>query len=198
MTSHVKTLLEALPREVDEAAAMPVQDSLGVMLADLALRPVPVSRAMRLWILGSVHAKIAAGYLAWWMRSGFVHRNKRDRLLNETHLASAIKVLGAMGHLRGEVTKVGQMLAAYPNLLPEEFFRTLSTLHFEAPPMHYSLIREFLRNELGGDPKDVFAEFDTNAFAAASLGQVHRATSEVRRAGGRQDSISWHRRHHRG
>jgi predicted unusual protein kinase regulating ubiquinone biosynthesis (AarF/ABC1/UbiB family) len=41
--------------------------------------------------------------------------------------------------------------------------------------MHYSLLREHVRNELGGDPEDVFASFEKQAFAAASLGQVHRA-----------------------
>jgi aarF domain-containing kinase len=41
--------------------------------------------------------------------------------------------------------------------------------------MHYSLIREYLSDELGGDPEDIFASFEKTAFAAASLGQVHRA-----------------------
>ena len=41
--------------------------------------------------------------------------------------------------------------------------------------MHYSLLREHVRNELGGDPEGVFASFENQAFAAASLGQVHRA-----------------------
>lgn len=41
--------------------------------------------------------------------------------------------------------------------------------------MHFSLLREFVRNELGADPEELFDEFETRAFAAASLGQVHRA-----------------------
>ena len=98
MTTHVRTLLEALPREVDEASPQTARQQLEDLVTELSKKAVPISRAVRLWILGSVNAKIAAGYLAWWIRSGFITRTQRDRLLNETHLASALKLLGAMGY----------------------------------------------------------------------------------------------------
>jgi aarF domain-containing kinase len=53
--------------------------------------------------------------------------------------------------------------------------KTLEQLHFQAPRMHFSLLRETVINELGDEPHNIFAEFDETAFAAASLGQMHRA-----------------------
>jgi predicted unusual protein kinase regulating ubiquinone biosynthesis (AarF/ABC1/UbiB family) len=94
----------------------------------------------------------------------------------ETNLRLALKTLHRLGYLRGAMVKVGQAAANFPGMLPREIAETLEKLHFEAPPMYYSLIREMLSNELKGDPAEVFASFEQEAFAAASLGQVHRAT----------------------
>ncbi len=73
---------------------------------------------------------------------------------------------------------MGQLLAACHEPLPGEFAEALERLHFQAPPMHFSLLREHFRNELGCEPEDAFATFETRAMAAASLGQVHRARLE--------------------
>ena len=101
--------------------------------------------------------------------------DEKQQKLNETHLKAAIELLSGMSYMRGAVMKFGQLIANYPYVAPEEFADALGRLHFEAPPMHFSLLREFVRNELGADPEDIFEHFETKAFAAASLGQVHRA-----------------------
>src|SRR5258708_36537301 len=80
-----------------------------------------------------------------------------------------------MSYLRGAVMKVGQTLANFPDIVPREFVETLEHLHFDAPPMHWSLLREMVFNELSDDPENLFESFEKRAFAAASLGQVHRA-----------------------
>jgi predicted unusual protein kinase regulating ubiquinone biosynthesis (AarF/ABC1/UbiB family) len=73
------------------------------------------------------------------------------------------------------MTKLGQVSGNMPHVLPDQVAETLDRLHFDAPPMHYSLIREVVRNEFGKEPEEMFLNFEKQAFAAASLGQVHRA-----------------------
>lgn len=176
MAPSVAELLAALPKEVrDDDVSRGEREELEKMFADLARRPMPVGPLRRLWSLGGLQAQITLGYLAHWARSWFGDADRRQRDLLETHLRSALKLLYTMGYLRGAVMKVGQTLANYPDIVPDEFVATLEKLHFEAPPMHFSLLREMVHNELVGDPEEVFASIEKEAFAAASLGQVHRA-----------------------
>jgi predicted unusual protein kinase regulating ubiquinone biosynthesis (AarF/ABC1/UbiB family) len=160
---------------VDAEREPSADEQLRELLLDLAHRAVPTGRLTRLWTLGTLQAKIAAAYLAWWIRSAYRGADERERGLNETHLKAAIRLLGTMSYLRGAVMKVGQILAHYPDVVPEEFADILGRLHFEAPPMHFALLRELVRNELGREPEALFEDFEADAFAAASLGQVHRA-----------------------
>jgi predicted unusual protein kinase regulating ubiquinone biosynthesis (AarF/ABC1/UbiB family) len=173
MNPTLAELLSGLPE--DERDAGPARAELAALFSELAGRPVPTGRLARMWSLGSLSAGLAAGYLAWWVRGGLQGTEARERALSETHLRAALKLLGRMGYLRGAVMKAGQMLAAWPEVVPTEFADLLGRLHFEAPPMHYALLREHVRGELGADPSELFDAFEPQAVAAASLGQVHRA-----------------------
>jgi len=165
----IAQLIKSLPDEGAQA------DRLPEPLASASLRPVPVGRLRRIGLLGTLQAKIAAAYLFYWMRGWLLSADDRQRLLTETHWRTAVRVLDSMGYLRGAVMKLGQTLASFPDIAPKEFVETLERLHYDAPPMHWPLLREMVHNELGDDPENLFASFEKRAFAAASLGQVHRA-----------------------
>ena len=83
----------------------------------------------------------------------------------------------ALGNLKGPVMKVAQILATIPDALPDEYVKELQQLQSNAPSMGRLFVKRRMSNELGSDWKSRFSHFDENSVAAASLGQVHRATS---------------------
>jgi predicted unusual protein kinase regulating ubiquinone biosynthesis (AarF/ABC1/UbiB family) len=83
----------------------------------------------------------------------------------------------ALGTLKGPLMKVAQLLATIPDALPAAYAAELAHLQSQAPPMGWPFVRRRMSAELGPDWETRFASFEREAAAAASLGQVHRATA---------------------
>lgn len=83
----------------------------------------------------------------------------------------------ALGGLKGPIMKVAQILSTIPDALPPEYADELASLQADAPAMGWLFTRRRMASELGADWQDKFTNFTRDAVSAASLGQVHQATS---------------------
>jgi predicted unusual protein kinase regulating ubiquinone biosynthesis (AarF/ABC1/UbiB family) len=111
---------------------------------------------------------------------GVAARIASARLIGRTASGNtnAAALAQALGTLKGPVMKVAQMMATVPDLLPPEYEEELQKLQNEAPPMGAAFVRRRMQAELGTDWLSRFSSFDLHPAAAASLGQVHRATAK--------------------
>ncbi len=87
-------------------------------------------------------------------------------------------IVDTLGELKGAVMKLGQIASQTQDFLPKEFSEALQRLQKEAPPVDIEVIRTQIESELGDTPENLFRHFDPEPYAAASIGQVHRATTK--------------------
>jgi predicted unusual protein kinase regulating ubiquinone biosynthesis (AarF/ABC1/UbiB family) len=101
---------------------------------------------------------------------------------NDRTAALVDELVEQLGRMRGAAMKVGQVLSLVEfDGLPEDqrdaLQAKLAELRDDVPPVPFSKLERLMRDEFGGPLSRVFLEFDERAFAAASIGQVHRATT---------------------
>jgi predicted unusual protein kinase regulating ubiquinone biosynthesis (AarF/ABC1/UbiB family) len=99
---------------------------------------------------------------------------------SERTAATVRQLVEALGQMRGAAMKVGQMISmvefdGLPESERDELQRRLAALRDDVPPVPFADLEKLMRREFGGPLKRVFSDFDERAFAAASIGQVHRA-----------------------
>jgi predicted unusual protein kinase regulating ubiquinone biosynthesis (AarF/ABC1/UbiB family) len=106
----------------------------------------------------------------------------RQQLRNDLALETAEDVATTLGAMKGVLMKLGQMASYIDDGLSPSVRRTLSRLQDSVPPMSPELAAQVVAEELGRPPEQVFARWDPEPIAAASIGQVHRAITQDGRA----------------
>ncbi len=89
----------------------------------------------------------------------------------------AAELQAVLGSLKGPLIKDAQILATVPDVLPDDYVAELAKLQTNAPSMGWAFVKRRMMGELGADWQSHFKSFETQAAAAASLGQVHRAVA---------------------
>jgi predicted unusual protein kinase regulating ubiquinone biosynthesis (AarF/ABC1/UbiB family) len=145
----------------------------------------PRIRTGRIGRTAGVGGMVAGQGLRWaGTRLANIARDDRrsKRATDDRVAAIAVQIAGQLGEMKGAAMKVGQVLSTVemPGLSEEgqeEFRAALAQLRDNAPTFGFDDIRNVVETDLGSSIEDAFAEFDPEAFAAASIGQVHRATT---------------------
>jgi ubiquinone biosynthesis protein len=81
----------------------------------------------------------------------------------------------ALEELGPTYIKLGQILSSRPDLVPVDFLRELAKLQDKVPPFPYAAVKKIVESELGFPLDELFAHFDQQSLASASIGQVHKA-----------------------
>jgi predicted unusual protein kinase regulating ubiquinone biosynthesis (AarF/ABC1/UbiB family) len=136
-----------------------------------------LGRAARLGGLAAGHAARTAG-----TRAAGLRRSEEERLEAEGRqlLETADRIVTVLGSMKGAAMKLGQTFSVLdPGVVPEpyreEFQAKLAKLQSTAPTLPFKDMRKVIEQDLGAPLATLFADFDEEAIAAASIGQVYRA-----------------------
>jgi len=142
---------------------------------------IPKGRLRRSAKLGSIAGMQGARYAGTKATNvGRSEDESRERL-EQRHMETAMKMVGALGQMKGAAMKLGQFASFIDTeFIPDEYREIyqeqLGKLRTDAPAMPWEKVEKVLEEEYEGEPvSELFAEFERDAFAAASIGQVHRA-----------------------
>ena len=137
--------------------------------------PKPPTGGNRLLKLAGMTAAVATDYA----------RGRIKRLVQSEEQARADQVrqmqrmgeqiASTLGELKGAAMKLGQMASLAADIMPKELAGALQTLQKQAPPVPFSVIEQQIQSEFDQPIERLFERFEPEPFAAASIGQVHRA-----------------------
>jgi predicted unusual protein kinase regulating ubiquinone biosynthesis (AarF/ABC1/UbiB family) len=142
---------------------------------------IPQTRIGRSAKLGTAIAGQATRYAGTAAANVARSEEKSHERLETRHLETALKMASVLGEMKGAAMKIGQMASFIDaDFLPPEYREIyqeqLAKLRTHAPAMPWEKVEEVLAEEYDDRPDSVFASIEEEAFAAASIGQVHRAT----------------------
>lgn len=135
----------------------------------------PASKIDRSKIFAKTGLKVGANY-ARYLVNRTVDKDKAEEHRRDLNSRNAQDLFREFTKLRGTALKMAQSMSLDTGVLPDEFVDVMTQAQYSVPPMNRALVRQLIKTALGRYPEEVFATFEPEAIAAASIGQVHRAT----------------------
>ncbi len=143
-------------------------------------KKIPTSKRSRGVVAGKAMLKIGVVSGTGAVKRAFMSKENKEASKSDTHAQIAKVIIDSLGELKGVSVKIAQQVALGMPFLPQEYLDEISKSFNAIPPINKALIRKIIKQELGDYPQNVFDTFESDAFGAASLGQVHRATKEAK------------------
>ena len=138
----------------------------------------PTSKFKRTAITSVAAAKVGLKHVGYKTRSLLTKNiDEASQLRHEEKIGQLI--FSVLSQLRGTALKVSQLLSMEADILPESIREQLKSACYQVPPINRALVRKQIVQELGKPPQEIFKGFNSQAFAAASIGQVHRAKTQT-------------------
>ena len=128
-----------------------------------------VQRAMK---LAGTGVKIGGNYIKYYAKKATNSPTAREEL----HEDNATDIYDSLSNLKGSALKVAQMLSLDKNILPQAYSKKFTQSQYSAPPLSSPLVIKTFTKSIGKSPSEVFDTFNNKSSAAASIGQVHKAS----------------------
>ena len=133
------------------------------------------SSGKRFLKLAGMTASIASKSVANSIRNLTADEEQKNAARSQLFQDIGIQIADTLGEMKGAVMKVGQIASQYKDIVPPEVAKEIAKLQRQAPAMPFAAIQQQVEKELGKPLNQIFSSFETEPFAAASIGQVHRA-----------------------